>query len=119
MTRQDPPARRESIRECMSPQAREQQESKTWCSSKGRSGGRHSFKLLARLEPVFDRFHSVLRAASEPARKAFSEHCRAGIMALAEEPEQSIAGAPSPAGDAAVTAAPSGVWADGGHHGNG
>jgi hypothetical protein len=110
--------RRHAIRESASPQVHEQQVSKTWCLSKGRNGVRHTFEFLATLKRAFDGFQRALRAPSEPAR-IFFEYCRARIMALAKAPEPSIAAAPSGAGDAAVTAAPTGACVDGGYHGIG
>jgi hypothetical protein len=63
-----------------------------------------SLDEVARVEHAFDRLETVLRAASEPARKSFLEHRRAEIRVLARALERSFA--------AAAGSANTGAWAD-------
>jgi hypothetical protein len=65
---------------------------------------------VARVECAYDRFKTLLRAASEPARKSFSEHRGAEIMGLARSIDGCFATASRPPG----TDSP----ADGGHDGD-
>jgi hypothetical protein len=51
---------------------------------------------VAGLKRAFDRFQRAVRAASEPARTTFVEHCREEILALANAPEPPNPEPPNP-----------------------